>query len=460
MANLGKRPKAVLWLESSITALHVQHMALLSKGLEKKGFDVAILTSEDTIKQFEKSGGKLDGDVCARDSEIDFGERARFLPALASQTSYERPQVAKLHDPTLTPYEFIGSTAILNERHETIKCAMAQEQPDAIFTSLWPGGYGPFTKEIQEMVNEAKYHNPECKTYGFCNDIPYLDSAYNHPADKGRLFDSIDRAFVRGDGTMPMQSFVALDRDTQDKMSYMGHFVNALPPKTAMPDSQRKVLVTYGTRESGWTGPAYFEYFKRIMQTVPKTNLRDRTWDLVVGSDCPSVTLMSLKSIAEYTSQESGMDIRVRRAVPDKAFRQDVADAALLVSQYDIFVLDDISTGIPALVTTGNILRNACGAREGAGRLHNLEDIGAPVKYYDQYQLKYPGRTAAAIDEAYESAKRKPFQLPTDAPDKIAQIAMRDYEMLKPRARERPDPVLDKGRATRQGDERSQNKRY
>lgn len=437
-------PKAVIWLESSVTSLHLLHMAQLSKAMGARGIDVCILASEDTIKQFEKNGGKMTADRhCAADSKIDFGKNARFLPELASQTTHENDlSIPYVQDYRLKPFDFIGSKEIFDRRYHNIERAIGAEKPDMLVTSLWPGGYGPFTTEIQGMIYLAKDYKPHCKVYSLSNDIPYLDHYYNHPVRKARHFDLVDRVFVRGDGTIPLDEAIPLSGRNMQKVEYVGHFVNPLPPRTPMPEEQRKVLVTYDRHESSEEGEHPLDYFFRIMDIACQSKyLHDHTWELIVGPNCPSHDLREIRAEAKRLNKEEGMNFKVRREIPAQKRSQEIADAAMRIAPYDIFVLDDVSTGVPAFLTTGTLGRFQCGANEGDDRLENLRRIGAPITYLDQNDiLTDPGIVVSRIDSAYKNSKSKAFRLNGNAPDKAADWMAADYRAQH--AQWQPDPVI------------------
>lgn len=428
-------------------------MAQVSKALQEKGFEVSILTSEDTIKKFEENGGKINKhDYCAQDSEIDFGRKARFLPALPSQTTYDKSGDI-VNDRGLTPFEFIGSDEIREKRNKKIGKAIANENPDVIVTSLWPSGYGPFTEEIWNMMNEARDKNPKCKVYSLSNDIPYIDRQYNYPRTKAPYFNLVDRTFVRGDGTIPVDDYIPINDSARDKIDYVGHFITPLPPRADIPETKRKVLVTYGLTENNWQGNNYYRYFKSILEAAPHTKLSKNPWEVIVSPDCSQKDFEGIQRFAEYITSRHGMTINVRQGVPDKAFKQEVADAAFLIRQYDIFVLDDISTGIPALVTIGEIGRYTCGALEGEDRVANIMyKMRAPVVGYAQYDLESAYSVAGSINDACDKAQRKAFSLPTNAPDRVADAITEDYKAIHPdwspgvaaNVTDSPDPIIKK----------------
>ncbi len=444
-----QRPKAVLWLESSITKLHIQHMAMLSKSLGEKGFDVSVLTSEDTVQQFKKAGGKLDGDRCAEGSKIDFGEHATFLTPLVSQKTYSKPDISKIAKYRYLPFEFMASPTIRSNREAAISKVMDEVKPDAIVTSLWPGGYGPFTPEVDNMVARAKKYKFDVKVYSLSNDIPYLDYNLNNPGLKAKQFDNVDRTFVRGDGTIKLDANIPLSRYAHDRLHYVGHFVNKLPPRTEMADKERKVLFTYGTQESDFSGDNYLKYFKATMSAASYSyKLNKHPWEVIVGPKCPDRDYAMIKEYAENLNEHEDMRITVRRGVSDALYKQQVADAALRICQYDTFILDDMSTGVPAFVTTGNISEVTCGALEGSTRVNNILHNGAPVSILDQYYLYDVNDITTRLNKLYEKGQCKSFSLPLDAPNKAAAIIAHDIAELH--TREAPDPVLDTARASQQ----------
>ncbi len=451
-------PKAVLWLESSVTSLHLMHMAQLSKAMGERGIEVCIMASEDTIKRFKDNGGKMTEDhFCAPDSAIDFGQTARFLPTLASQISYADPRVRKIDDDTLKPFEFIGSSSITAKRNHTIIKTIESEKPDILVTSLWPSGYGPFTPEIKLLMHSAKVQNPTCKVYSLSNDIPYLDWAHNHHEMKASYFDWVDRTFVRGDGSITLDAEMPyISKKALDKVDYVGHFIEPLPPKTKMRKKDRKVLVTYGTRESDWSGDNYISYFLRILRAAPLTILSDHPWDLVIGPKCPASEFEHIQLAAKHLAEATDMHITVRRGLPDKSFRQDIADAALRIASYDIFVLDDISSGVPAVITTGAIGQWQCGANEGEDRLDNLYDIGAPIHYMDQNYLNDTHQLRAYINETYANLQIGRFSIPINAQDKVADRIAADYQSQH---REwSPDPIIKSTKKVTQQGTQIQNR--
>lgn len=460
-----ENPKALLWLESSMTALHIKHMAQLSCALQKKGFEAVVLTSEDTLKTFEKNGGVTTPDHhCSPESAIDFGRHATFAPALASQTTFQKGPT--FQDREYTPFEFIGSHNIAHLRKKSIEETVKKVKPDLIVTSLWPAGYGPFSEEIYDMQHVALAANANCRFYGLCNDIPYLDYHFNSRAKKREDFGMIHHALIRGDGSISMSEYLEIhDKETLKKMNYVGHFFDPLPPRTKMPSEKREVLVTYGTRESQWDGPAYEDYFENILKIAPKTVLRKQPWKLIIGPHCPKRAFEAIRNFAQDTADEYNMKIKVERGVPNKKFRQQTADAAFRICQYDIFVLDDINTGVPAYITTGNINRYTCGSNEGDDRLYNLRETGAHVLRSSQRDLlRYKDDIATEINELYQKSKTKKFSLDDKAPERAAEIVASTHQKLHSgwhphdlNEKEKPDPVVKKVRkvepATKQHEE-------
>ncbi len=421
-----------------MTKMHVQHMAMVSKALGEKGFDVTVVTSEDTIKKFEITGGKLNDDrTLVAGGDIDFGGHARFARALPSQTTYAEPKIKKIEDSRYRPFDFIASPAIARMRNKQIDAVIAQEKPDAIVTSLWPSGYGPFTSEVEHMFSSARAANPKVKRYSLSNDIPYLDYDFNARSVKGPQFDLVDRTFVRGDGTLRMSNFVPLTYESENKIDYVGHFIDPLPARQQMPDCERKVLVTYGTRESNWDGYAHAGYFKSVIDSIGFTTLTAHPWELVIGRGCQDVAYEYIKRYADSVNKRFNANITVRKGVPDKQYRQDVANAAMVINQFDIFVLDDISTGVPMLVSTGNLGQLNCGANEGDDRLESLERSGAPLSTMLQNNMGEPAYMGQLINAAFSHKNAHKFSIPANAADKVAATIAAEYK-----AAHLPDPVL------------------
>jgi|GEM_PF-3081660 len=450
------KPKAVLWLESSLTPFHISHMAQLSRALQAEGIEVSVLTSEDTVAKFKQYGGKLTDDGhCTPDSALNFGAGARFLKQLPSQTTYEAmgsPSVSNGYE----PFEFIGTRGIAQKRKQMISQAMQHEKPDMIVTSLWPSGYGPFTPEINELVDTCKQHRPACRLYSLSNDIPYLDYDFNRRREKAEQFDQLDKAFVRGDGTIDMASQLGgMSAKATKNTHYVGHFIDPLPPRREMKDHERKVLVTYGRRENNWQGENYLQYFNNIISAAPRTDLQNNPWELQVGLKCPEATFERIEAKARAVAQRHRMKITVKRVGPLSEIRQEIADAAFRIADYDIHVLDDVSTGVPAIITTGSIGRWVCGARDGERRLDNLVRQGAPIKEMYQGHLEYTNDLARDIDRVYYRSKQKAFSLPLDAHEKTAGLIGEDLRNLREKGEKHgfaditppapvatPDPVL------------------
>jgi predicted glycosyltransferase len=471
-ANAEKHsPKALLWLESSLTPFHIKHMAQLAKAMQAKGIDVSVITSEDTLEKFKQHGGKITkAGYCATDSAIDFGKHTHFLPTLPSQKTYEAlgsPYISSDYE----PFQFIGTYEIGVERRLLLAKAMREEKPDMLVTSLWPSGYGPFSNEIMDMIAEGKEQNPTFRVYSLSNDIPYLDYEFNHPNRKGREFEKVHKAFIRGDGTIGMDQQVNMSSATKSKLQYVGHYIDPLPERTPMAQKDRKVLVTYGRKDNNWQGHSYYPYFHCVLQAAGLSALKKNPWDIVVSTDCPEDAFKAIKKEAADTATRNHMKISVRRAAPDKAFRQDIADAALRICDYDIYILDEVSTGVPAVVTVGEIGQWVCGARDGEQRLENLQSIGAPISVLDQFDINDPELLADKINEAYRHRHiplvRKKFLLPTDAPDKTADGIVQDLKKLQETAHKygfaelippidlSPNPVLKAATSHQsQGDEK------
>ncbi|MEE7506162.1 glycosyltransferase [Methylobacterium mesophilicum] len=233
----------------------------------------------------------------------------------------------------LDPGGHVAGTGLLERRRALLLEALADFEPDAVITELFPFGRRALAPEFLALVETARARRPRPLVLASVRDVLVASSKPQRIAEShARVADLYDAVLVHGDPALiPLEVSWPLDAATAAAVRYTGYVDEGAVPAPA--ERRSGVVVAAGS------GPAGLVLLRAAAGAA---RLRpDLGWRILAGHGVPEAALSEIGG-------GLAPDI-LGRARPD--YRALLAGAALSVSQcgYNTAV-DLLTTGTPAVL--------------------------------------------------------------------------------------------------------------
>jgi predicted glycosyltransferase len=296
----------------------------------------------------------------------------------------------------------------------------AARKVNALVTEFWPlGGLALVNPEMEALLGGP---DRPPTVIALERDIvfPGADAAER----VARVNRYIDQVAVRGDPKVAsLEASNPVTRDINKPIEYLGFFGDPMPPRRAMPEVERPVLVTCG----GGARPQDIKLFEAAIKSAEKSPLSDHPWRVFIPVGTAPGVVAHLKALAA----ESPVDISIEPNVKSEEFRQLLADCALVFTQAGYNTANDIALGgVRAIFIPVGGKDSEQHARAAA--MCNLSG-SAMVSQNDAEDIS---KLSAAIEDVCKS-EPKPIALPIDGADRLADVIQRTASSRKARRRER-----------------------
>ncbi|RVU17800.1 glycosyltransferase [Methylobacterium oryzihabitans] len=271
----------------------------------------------------------------------------------------------------------------LAARRDGLLAALAQAQPDAVVTELYPFGRRVLSDEFEALIAAARARTPRPLILASIRDILARPGRPERiAASEARIAQAYDSVLVHGDPTLlPLDASWPVSPALRARLRYTG-YVDEAPQATPVPPERAGLVVSGGSSAAG---------LPLQRAALGAAALRpDRPWRILVGRGVPEADFAALRAAAPANAV-------VERARPD--FRALLAGADLSVSQagYNT-VLDLLATGIRAVL----VPFEAGGETEQRLRAATLAEGGLARV------LPEPGLTAAGLAAAVTASLAAP----------------------------------------------------
>jgi predicted glycosyltransferase len=301
--------------------------------------------------------------------------------------------------------------AYLAARADALLRAFHEARPDVLIVELFPFGRRALAAEFLRLLEAAHARMPRPVVASSVRDVLVAPQKPGRvEAAHARFSRWFDFALVHGDPDLiPIAASWPVEKAMRCKLRYTGYVDEGSAPE---PSPERSGIVV-----SGGSSAAGLALYRAALGAAER--VRDRQWQILVGSGLPDLEFDALRSAA------SG-HVAVERARPD--FRELLARAELSVSQcgYNTAV-DVLRTRVPTVFVpfeagseTEQRLRAEALAARGFGQVVpeaglSPERLAAAVQIALGQPARTPAvdlggaaKTVAIVEEAARPAARKP----------------------------------------------------
>lgn len=381
------KPVALIWGESLVGSGHARIQSEMARGLERDGWQVALVTS---------SRERVDG--------FDFGEtRIYWQPPLRLTSIHADPyKMSNLITPN--GISLMADETYQHERLEFLLDLFDSLKPRAVITEMWPFARANFDFELVPLAEKILGSGDgSTELFSIARDImfPPALSSPDSPHLQNDRHQLAQRYFkpghilIRGDDSvLPLESSVGtLSLEVRERLQYVGYF--GQEREECALEGLGDVLVTSG----GGVTVESLEMFEACMRIRSLTPLADRLWRILVPRTCPSEARARLDRIAKDIE---GVVVEDNR--PD--FLSLLQSSPLLICHGGNTIIEALSLNVPVLVVPREYAKNN---REQQIRAKAFEDRGL-ISTVKVNQLHEPSFFLEKLLNVL-SAERKAFQV-------------------------------------------------